>query len=173
MNTSIPSPSALDGVDLAAVHRWLADRREHLVDDLVAYSEREKPSDDTALLAAGLAHVEEWLTDRLGPPRSLTQHASADHGDVLVVEHDATADTAGVVTVLAHYDTVWSAGTLTDWPVRIDGDRLTGPGVFDMKAGLVQAVWALRALRAAGLPHPPLRLVLTGDEEIGSPFSGR
>ena len=102
MNTSIPSPSALDGVDLAAVHRWLADRREHLVDDLVAYTERETPSDDTALLAAGLAHVEEWLTDRLGPPRSRTQHASADHGDVLVVEHDATADTAGVVTVLAH-----------------------------------------------------------------------
>jgi glutamate carboxypeptidase len=43
--------------------------------------------------------------------------------------------------------------------------------VFDMKAGLVQAVWAIRALRAAGTPHPPLRLVLTGDEEIGSPFS--
>jgi glutamate carboxypeptidase len=43
--------------------------------------------------------------------------------------------------------------------------------VFDMKAGLVQAVWAVRALRAAGAAHPPLRLLLNGDEEIGSPFS--
>jgi glutamate carboxypeptidase len=75
------------------------------------------------------------------------------------------------LALLAHYDTVWGAGTLDDWPVRLDGDRITGPGVFDMKAGLVQAVWAVRALRAAGVPHPPLRLLLNGDEEIGSPFS--
>ena len=40
-----------------------------------------------------------------------------------------------------------------------------------MKAGLVQAVWAVRALRDAGVPHPPMRLLLNGDEEIGSPFS--
>jgi len=66
---------------------------------------------------------------------------------------------------------VGRAGTLADRPVRIEGDRISGPGVFDMKAGLVQAVWAVRALRAAGVPHPPLRLVLNGDEEIGSPFS--
>jgi glutamate carboxypeptidase len=76
-----------------------------------------------------------------------------------------------VLTLLCHYDTVWSAGTLSEWPVREDGDRMSGPGVFDMKAGLVQAVWALRALDAAGVSRPAIRLLLTGDEEIGSPFS--
>jgi len=79
--------------------------------------------------------------------------------------------TARPVLLLCHYDTVWPAGTLADWPFRVDGDRATGPGVFDMKAGLVQAVWALRALDAAGLARPPVRLLLNGDEELGSPFS--
>jgi glutamate carboxypeptidase len=166
---TVPTPAALDGVDVAALHGRLAGHREDLVADLVAYAEHETPSDDVALLAAGLAHLESWVGERIGAPRSRTLHRSDEYGDVLVLEYDGTGDQ--LLTFLAHYDTVWSAGTLTDWPVRIDGDRLSGPGVFDMKAGLVQAVWAVRALREAGLPHPPLRLLLNGDEEIGSPFS--
>jgi glutamate carboxypeptidase len=50
-------------------------------------------------------------------------------------------------------------------------ERLTGPGIFDMKTGLVQGLWALRMLRDAGLPVPTVTWVLTGDEEIGSPSS--
>jgi glutamate carboxypeptidase len=167
--TAVPPPSAVDGVDVAALHRWLAARRRQLVDDLVAYAELETPSDDLALLKKGLAHVEEWLAERLGPPASRAHHASGEYGDVVVLEYAGTGDR--LLTLLAHYDTVWSAGTLDDWPVRVDGDRISGPGVFDMKAGLVQAVWAVRALRDAGVPHPPLRLLLGGDEEVGSRFS--
>ncbi|MEK8174769.1 M20/M25/M40 family metallo-hydrolase [Streptomyces sp. M19] len=63
---------------------------------------------------------------------------------------------------------MWPTGTLDDWPFTRDGDRITGPGVFDMKAGLVQAVWALRALDALGLPRPACTLLLNGDEETGS-----
>ena len=53
----------------------------------------------------------------------------------------------------------------------MDGGIARGPGVFDMKSGLVQALWAVRALDAAGLARPPLRFVLNGDEEVGSPTS--
>jgi glutamate carboxypeptidase len=166
---TVPTPTALDGVDVVAFRQWLAGHRGDMVADLVAYAEHETPSDDRALLAAGLAYLEEWVNERLGAPRSRVRHESAEHGDVLVLEYDGAGERA--LTLLAHYDTVWSAGTLAEWPVRIDGDRLTGPGVFDMKAGLVQAVWALRAMRAAGVPHPPLRLLLNGDEEVGSLFS--
>jgi glutamate carboxypeptidase len=156
-------------IDVVALHRWLGARRGELADDLVGYAEQETPSDDLALLGKGLAHVEEWLTDRLGEPAGRARHESTEHGDVVVLEYAGKG--AHPLALLAHYDTVWGAGTLDDWPVRVDGDRITGPGVFDMKAGLVQAVWAVRALRAAGVPHPPLRLLLNGDEEIGSPFS--
>jgi glutamate carboxypeptidase len=165
----VPPPSAVDGIDVAALHRWLDTQRQQLVDDLVGYAERETPSDDLALLAKGLAHVEEWLTERLGPPASRVRHESVEHGDVVVLTYAGSGDRP--LALLAHYDTVWSAGTLDGWPVRVDGDRVSGPGVFDMKAGLVQAVWAVRALRVAGVPHPPLRLLLNGDEEIGSRFS--
>jgi glutamate carboxypeptidase len=167
--SAVPPPSAVDRIDVAALHRWLNGRRTELVDDVVGYAEQETPSDDLALLGKGLAHVEEWLTDRLGEPASRARHESAEHGDVVVLEYAGAG--ANPLAVLAHYDTVWGAGTLDGWPVRVDGDRITGPGVFDMKAGLVQAVWAVRALRAADVPHPPLRLLLNGDEEIGSPFS--
>ncbi len=71
------------------------------------------------------------------------------------------------VLVLGHLDTVWPHGTLARWPFSVDGDVATGPGVFDMKAGLVQAVLALSLLdRLDGV-----RLLVTADEEIGSPTS--
>jgi glutamate carboxypeptidase len=165
---TVPAPAAVAAVDVPALHRLLAARRDEMVADLVAYAERETPSDDPELLAKGLAHLEEWLTDRLGTPAGRTHHEAVAHGDVVVLDYDGVGER---LTLLAHYDTVWSAGTLDAWPVRVEGDRISGPGVFDMKAGLVQAVWAVRTLRAAGVAHPPLRLLLNGDEEIGSPFS--
>jgi glutamate carboxypeptidase len=163
--TAVPGPPA---IDLPGLRGWLAERTAALVEDVVAYVGLETPSDDKALLGAGLAHLERWLGERWGAPATRAHHPSPDHGDVVVLDYPGTG---GPLTLLAHYDTVWSAGTLAGWPVRVDGDRITGPGVFDMKAGLVQLVWAVRALRAAGLPTPALRLVLTGDEEVGSPFS--
>ncbi len=74
--------------------------------------------------------------------------------------------------LLGHGDTVWPAGTLAEMPVRRDGGRLYGPGVYDMKAGLVQALFALEALRELGL-HPEVQPVffINSDEEIGSPES--
>ncbi|WP_410705466.1 M20/M25/M40 family metallo-hydrolase, partial [Chryseobacterium sp. SIMBA_029] len=50
------------------------------------------------------------------------------------------------VLVVGHYDTVWPPGTTARWPFSVDGDKATGPGSFDMKAGLVQAFYAVQAL---------------------------
>lgn len=164
----IPTAAALADIDVPALHHWLSGHRDDLVDDLVRYARYETPSGDRALLAEGLAYLDGWLDERLGPAQR-TRYQSDEHGDMLVLDYPGSGER--VLTVLAHYDTVWSAGTLADWPVRVAGDCISGPGVFDMKAGLVQAVWAVRALRAARVPVPGLRLVLNGDEETGSEFS--
>ena len=71
------------------------------------------------------------------------------------------------VLVLGHLDTVWPTGTLARWPFAVDGDVITGPGVFDMKAGVVQAVAGLSRLRSLD----GVSLLLTVDEELGSPTS--
>jgi glutamate carboxypeptidase len=71
--------------------------------------------------------------------------------------------------LLGHCDTVWPIGTLERMPVEIRDGRLSGPGVYDMKAGLVQGIFALRALRDLGLePEVEPAFFINSDEEIGS-----
>jgi glutamate carboxypeptidase len=72
------------------------------------------------------------------------------------------------VLLLGHFDTVWPVGTLERMPIRRDGDRLFGPGTFDMKAGIAIGIAAVEALRATSTPHPPITMLWTSDEEIGS-----
>ncbi|MHC6593957.1 M20 family metallopeptidase [Arthrobacter sp. C152] len=121
----------------------------------------------------GLAWVEGWLQERVGPPAGRRLVTGGTWGDTLVLDYPSDTGADRWVTCLCHYDTVWSAGTLGEWPVAVEGDRFSGPGAFDMKGGLVQLVWALRAARELGLPRPNVRLVLNGDEEVGSPASRR
>jgi len=74
--------------------------------------------------------------------------------------------------VLGHYDTVYSIGTLKAMPFRISGGKARGPGVFDMKAGIVQALFALHALQQLSVSLPKRIVFLwTSDEEIGSESS--
>lgn len=140
-----------------------------MLDDLRGYVEIETPSDDRAALERGLSWLDALVAERLGPAASSSTVDGGELGDARLLEYDGSA--AEPVLLLAHYDTVWPIGTLAGMPFAVDGDRITGPGVFDMKAGLVQALWAVRIAREAGLALPPIRLLLTGDEEIGSPVS--
>lgn len=78
---------------------------------------------------------------------------------------------AKAVMILAHYDTVHPVGTLDRNKVRIEGDRLFGPGTYDMKAGAYLALQALGALYRESPPARPVDLVLVPDEETGSQLS--
>ncbi len=77
----------------------------------------------------------------------------------------------GRLLILGHADTVWPKGMAEEWPFAIDGDRATGPGVGDMKGGLVMAIFALRELLARGRIESQLesiRFFIVPDEELGS-----
>lgn len=71
--------------------------------------------------------------------------------------------------LLGHCDTVWPLGTLEKMPFRVDGNRIMGPGVYDMKGGLVQMIMALQALRKLAWPLAVMPVIfINSDEEIGS-----
>ncbi|GIG65013.1 M20 family metallopeptidase [Phytomonospora endophytica] len=155
-------------IDIRAVRDWAAEHEGDMLADLRTLVECETPSDDLDALRGGLALVGDWITERLGAPdRVETTPGGGTHGDAVRMEYGTGTPTL----ILGHYDTVWPVGTLVDIPFSIEGDVIRGPGVFDMKAGLVQGVWALRAFDALGLARPPVRLMLNGDEELGSPVS--
>ena len=79
---------------------------------------------------------------------------------------------AGQFLVLGHYDTVYSCGALDKMPFRVAGGKAYGPGIFDMKAGLTQALFALDALQQTKVPlRHRLVFLWTSDEEIGSDAS--
>ena len=78
-------------------------------------------------------------------------------------------EVAGGQLLIGHCDTVWPLGTLDTMPLEIDGGRMRGPGVYDMKAGLTQIIFALRALREIGVDPALAPIVfINSDEEIGS-----
>jgi len=83
---------------------------------------------------------------------------------------DAGADDAHVL-LLGHRDTVFAKGTVAERPFRVEGDRAFGPGVADMKAGLVMNAFMLEAFARFGGTSRPLVNLITSDEEIASPAS--
>jgi len=95
------------------------------------------------------------------------------YGDNLVARSPHSASGANKPILMAgHLDTVWSHGTLDSMPCRVDGDNAHGPGIFDMKAGSFLGFNALRTILANKVPtNRPITLLLTPDEEVGSPTS--
>jgi glutamate carboxypeptidase len=80
----------------------------------------------------------------------------------------------GQIMILGHLDTVYPLGTIRSMPFRVSGRRAWGPGTFDMKGGLVQALFAVKALRAARIRlQKRLVFLWNSDEEIGSDTSRR
>ena len=99
--------------------------------------------------------------------------AQKRHGDQLrVTWWPQKSRAVGQLLVLGHYDTVYSSGTLAKMPFRVAAGKAYGPGIFDMKAGIVQALYALETLQhTKAALRKRLVFLWTSDEEIGSDVS--
>ncbi len=174
MTAAAPPPLS----ELAAlVSDRVARRQDELVDFLTRVARIESPSHEPATQTPVFDRIEEALAPTGLAVRRLSSGTSG--GQLLArpcVRRGRPR--GGFQLLLGHVDTVWPVGTLATMPVREEGGRLYGPGVFDMKGGVAIAVFALLALadleRETGIvPALAPVLFLNSDEELGSPDSAR
>ena len=148
---------------------YLREHRQDMVDLLQRLALAESPSDNPAAVAPALALLETELGQAGMAVRRFPGRVSA--GTLFARPREPSASSP-VQLLVGHCDTVWPVGTVRQMPVRVEGDALHGPGVFDMKGGLVQMLYALRAAKDLGLrPPADCVVVINSDEEIGSPDS--
>ncbi len=158
----MPGPALLDA---------LRPRLGAMTDALRALVEHESPSRDKPALDAMARSLAARLVAIGGTAEVVANPDGGDHVRARFFDDPAGGPAA---LVLGHFDTVWPAGTLAAMPFRVEGGRAHGPGAYDMKASLVLAEFALDALNRLGLrPARPVEVLLTSDEEIGSPTSRR
>ena len=149
---------------------WLREREDEIVHLLVRLVQLESPSREPEALSAALDLMADEL-DRVGMRCWRTPGRTS--GGCIYGRRDPRPE-GPVQLVVGHMDTVWPVGTLEHRPVTHEGSTLSGPGAYDMKGGLAQLVFALRAMRELGLEPSVTPLVLiNSDEEVGSPESTR
>jgi glutamate carboxypeptidase len=131
-----------------------------VIGELEALVAVETPSADDAATEAGARLVDDLLLQHLGSRGQWIADAGRGH---LLWSGGGPAS----VLLVGHVDTVWPFGTTARWPFTVVDGRASGPGAFDMKAGLVQGIHALAALDDL----TGVRFLVTTDEEVGSPTS--
>jgi glutamate carboxypeptidase len=150
---------------------YLRDCRDRMVALCRRLVEMESPSSDPAAVRAVLELLADELAERGFRVRSLSGVRSC--GQLLAVP-PRRVHGASTQLLIGHADTVWPIGTLATRPIRLESGTLSGPGVYDMKAGLVQGIFALEAIEACGArPEVTPLLFINSDEEVGSRESRR
>jgi glutamate carboxypeptidase len=148
---------------------YARERQAEMVAQIRQFVECESPSDDPA----AVNRFVELVSDTVTPFAKVKTFPGGKFGRHLVCEVELPGPKkSGQVMALGHADTVWPVGTLGTMPFRQADGRLWGPGVLDMKAGIVFFIFAVRALRELEIPvGSKVLLQLNSDEEVGSESS--
>jgi glutamate carboxypeptidase len=144
------------------------ERRDQIVSTIRELVEIESPSDNKAAVDCLAKTVAQKFAALGGQVRI---HRATNFGDHLQVDFEGKSGGTPVL-LLGHYDTVYPLGTLASMPCRVVDNKLTGPGVLDMKSGIALMLHALSALQEWGGSLPrPITVLLVSDEEVGSDSS--
>ena len=134
------------------------------------FVECESPSDDPRAVDSFVDLISATVERVAG----IETFARGEFGRHLLCEFalPGPAKRKGDILALGHSDTVWPMGTLAKMPFRHEEGRLWGPGVLDMKAGIVFFIFAMRTLRDLDIPvNSRVRMLINSDEEVGSDSS--
>jgi len=154
-------------MDVAAILNVVEEQKGWLQDTLRDLVQQESPSEDPQAVNAAVALVKSWAQEMQARAK---RHKQRGFGDVLELRFGPSRSNQKPVLLLGHLDTVWSVGTLRTMPWRESEGRFWGPGVLDMKAGIIMALTALNTLQLLKLARPVI-LLLNSDEEVGSTIS--
>ena len=150
-----------------AILRSIETRSDWIRTTLQEFVLQESPSEDRMAVNAAMAIAGRHARNLGG---RVKLHKQKDFGDVLELRFGPRSSSRKSLLLLGHLDTVWPIGTLAGMPWREEKGRYWGPGVLDMKAGVVMALAAISALRELKLARP-VTLLLNSEEEVGSPVS--
>ncbi len=160
--TAMPDLTALGRIVAARQPRYLAELEQLVNIDCGSYTPE------------GVNRIADHVADALGALGATVERRRHEPegdrpqlGDLVVGRLDGDGPR---LLLIGHMDTVFDPGTAAERPYRSEGRKAFGPGVTDMKAGLLAGMHAIAALREAG-ERPALTFVANPDEEIGSPFS--
>ena len=172
---SLGSPSSSGAQKRLA---YFEQRRDDMVSTIQELVELESPSDDKAavdrvaeVVAAKFSQLNGAV--RVHYAKNFGNHLQVDFAGKSVPGKSPSAKSdSKPVLLLGHYDTVYPLGTLVTMPCRVHGERLTGPGVLDMKSGIAVMLHAIQGLQSwhGELPRP-VTVFLVSDEEVGSDSS--
>ena len=151
-------------------------RQKGMLEQIEALVSIESPSEEKSAVDRASRAVAGWFEDVGGKIR---WHRQKKFGDLLEIRFGAMGRGSNArgdarrkpILLLGHLDTVWPMGTLVKMPFRVEKGKAFGPGVYDMKAGVVMALHAVAMLRERQAQTTPVVVLLVSDEEIGSPVS--
>ncbi|HMD86950.1 MAG TPA: M20 family metallopeptidase [Terriglobia bacterium] len=153
-------------LDPKAVLAYCEAELDALVDCLRQAVEIESPSLNPAAIDRMANFFAQEFSKR-GAKVQLLSHATA--GSAVVAEFWEGAGGTKPLLLLGHLDTVWEIGALAEMPYQVREGRAYGPGIYDMKSGIVCGLWAVQALTALKITPPgPVRFFLNADEEVSS-----
>ena len=150
------------------ITRWLAEQQEAMLALLREVVDLDSGSYDKAGVdEVGNRFIGFFESAGMAP----TREAHATFGDAIHVRLDDAPTNEKPIVLMGHRDTVFPKGEVALRPFRIEGSRAYGPGVADMKAGLVMNAFVMAAFKKFGGNPAPITALITSDEEIASPSS--